>query len=254
MCIYLYDFCRNFVSLLKRHKPLTGLAFKIPSWYKHLLTVLLCFVFVCFFIKCLLSVMNAFISGPEVTSSKIFLNVWDWGGDRTPILFVLFLFWRFQAENQNAIQNRAINHYMWRFVGVSVPNTMMVYGILISSFSVVSEPTLCMSLCGCFCTHVFVFSLNVHQESWTLTSVCIHGHRQDTTTCLCSLEATVPFYCALSGCCHSATFLNKYIYIYIKMMHINTYLLLHVWSKNVLKISFSASYCTHGALENHGWR
>lgn len=62
---------------------------------------------VLFFIKCLLSVMNVFISGPALTSAKTknMLSVWDWGGGRTPFCFVLFclflfLFWGFQAENQ----------------------------------------------------------------------------------------------------------------------------------------------------------
>lgn len=139
--IYLYDFCRIFGCLSAAAAQTSGW----PSFFDTNLVQTLIDSVVVFFIKCLLSVMNVFISGPELTSSKILLSVWDWGGGRTPILFV-FLFWRFQAENQNAIQNRAISHYMWRFTGVPFPNTMMVYGILISSFSVQSVSLFYVSL------------------------------------------------------------------------------------------------------------
>lgn len=140
VCIYLYDFCRNFGCLsLQQHKPLAGLASLIPSWCKHLLTVLLFFLF--FFIKCLLSVMNVFISGPELTSSEILLNVWDWGGGRTPILFEFFCFGDFKLRIKMRYKTEPLTiicEGLWEFLFPTQWWCMAFY----SSFSVVQSASL----------------------------------------------------------------------------------------------------------------
>lgn len=68
----------------KQHKPLAGRA----SYKVGANTYWQC----SFFIKCLLSVMNVFISGPALTSEENMLSVWDWGGGRTPFLFFVLFF------------------------------------------------------------------------------------------------------------------------------------------------------------------
>lgn len=193
---------------MKQHKPLAGQASLIPSLCKHLLTVLLFF----FFIRCLLSLMNVFISGPELTSSKILLSVWDWGGGRTPYFMFIFCFGDFKLRIKT--YKTAINQNMWRwhfwdfffqhndglwhFNIIFLSCIWQSVGLFYVSHSV-----------GVLCPYVCEFSLNVHQGRWTLTPVCIHGHRPDAMTCLCNMEATVPFYWALPGRCHSATFLRN---------------------------------------------
>lgn len=67
----------------------------------------------CFFIRCLLSLMNVFISGPELTSSKILLSVWDWGGGRTPYFMFIFCFGDFKLRIKT--YKTAINQNMWRW-------------------------------------------------------------------------------------------------------------------------------------------
>lgn len=79
----------------------------IQSWCKHLLTVF-------FFIKCLLSVMNVFISGPALTSAKNFLSVWDWGGGRTPFYFCFVFVLRISSWESKMIHRKnSHNHNLW---------------------------------------------------------------------------------------------------------------------------------------------
>lgn len=83
----------------KQHKPLAGRA----SSKVGANTYWQC----SFFIKYLLSVMNVFISGPALTSSKNLLSVWDWGGGRIPPFFFLFCFCfeDFKLRIKNETQN-----------------------------------------------------------------------------------------------------------------------------------------------------
>lgn len=114
----------------------------------------------------------------------------------------------------------------------------------------------------CLCPYV-EFSLNdCTPGSWTLTPVCICGHRQDTVTCLCRMEATVSFHHAHPGCCHTAASCKQKTHS--KNMHIiNTKLLslVHVFFKCRLCFSYvtgevlvgedSFTKCTLYVFQNH---
>lgn len=57
--------------------------------------------------------MNVFISGPALTSERLF-SVCETEVEEGPSF--LFLFWGFQAENQNYDTNIAINHNLWSWL------------------------------------------------------------------------------------------------------------------------------------------
>lgn len=83
------------------------------SWCKHLLTVFFFFLFF-FYIKCLLSVMNVFISGPALTFFKEFAQCVRLRWRQDPPFFVLFFcFEDFKLRIKTKTQDIAINHNLW---------------------------------------------------------------------------------------------------------------------------------------------
>lgn len=67
-----------------------------------------------FFIKCLLSVMNVFISGPVLTPAKNVLSVWDWGGGRTPFCYFFVLrisSWESKVRHKTTVCE--VDFFLW---------------------------------------------------------------------------------------------------------------------------------------------
>lgn len=143
-----------------------------------------------FFIKCLLSVMNVFISGPALTSAENNAQCvrLRWRQDPLVFLFSFFLFvLRIWSSESKMRHKTAINHdlWSWLFVGELIlffptqRKWSMAFSIFFLSYTWQSVRFLFHVIhYGClFFARVFFLSshwMTAHQGSWTLTPcVCL---------------------------------------------------------------------------------
>lgn len=155
-------------------------------------------------IKCLLSVMNVFISGSALTCSELLLNVWDWGGGRTLFFFLFcFVFKGFKAENQKDT-NISINHDLWSCLFCGKPdfffNSIKGLWHLISSQLHLMVCRVFVSLnfllLWGFFVFFFFFAEWLHTREVELYAlVCVCGCRQDAV----DLPAQTGGYCIFSS-------------------------------------------------------
>lgn len=185
----------------KQQKPLSGWV-SYKSWCKHFLTVFFSLSFSLFLkIKCLLSVMNVFISGSALTCRELLLNVWDWGGGRTLFFLFCFVFKGFKAENQKDT-NISINHDLWSCLFCGKPdfffNSIKCLWHLISS-------QLHLMVCRVFISLHFLLLWGFW--FFFLLNDCTPGKLNYTPLCV-SVDADrrllYLFKWAHPGCCHTA--------------------------------------------------
>lgn len=161
-----------------------------PGLIQKLLQTLIDSVLFFFFIKCLLSVMNVFISGPALTSAENNAQCvrLRWRQDPLVFLFSFFLFvlriWSWESKMRH---KTAINHdlWSWLFVGELIlffptqRKWSMAFSIFFLSYTWQSVRFLFHVIhYGClFFARVFFLSshwMTAHQGSWTLTPcVCL---------------------------------------------------------------------------------